>query len=349
MDVGRDSRARLIVLCVVVVLLVCAVGYGFDRMLGREGVTRTDILLTSNGLTGLVAGLLFYTLTNVERQRRKLVRERLSTISEMNHHIRNALQVITYATATGNHDESVELIRTSVERIEWALREVLPGFPYNSKVSFRFLPFALLCFCLCIGGVALSQDATKPPDSSPPQDSSQDSPQDSSQDSPAPPVERVHTDKSTPPPKDNAKLPPRTDNIPADESSSKQTQIDVQPPSDDAKSHPEADLGSNDVDEFTPYNPMKAMKAVEVGDFYFKRENYSAAISRYREALEYKPHDAEATFRLAQVLQKTGDTAGATENYQDYLKILPDGPYAKKSHEELDKLKKHAESSQAKK
>ncbi len=334
MDVGRDSRARLIVLCVIVVLLVCAVGYGFDRMLGREGVTRTDILLMSNGLTGLVAGLLFYTLTNVERQRRNLVRERLSTISEMNHHIRNALQVITYATATGNHDESVELIRTSVERIEWALREVLPGFPYNTKVRFRFLPFALLCFCLCIGGIALSQDAP---------------PQDSSQDSPSAPVERVHTDKSTPPPKDNAKLPPRTDNIPADESSSKQTQIDVAPPSDDAKSHPEADLGSNDVDEFTPYNPMKAMKAVEVGDFYFKRENYSAAISRYREALEYKPHDAEATFRLAQVLQKTGDTAGAMENYQDYLKILPDGPYAKKSREELDKLKKYAESSQAKK
>ena len=193
-------------------------------MLGREGVTRTDILLTSNALTGLVAGLLFYTLTNNERERRKLVRERLSTISEMNHHIRNALQVITYATATGNHDESVDLIRTSVERIEWALREVLPGFPYNGKVRFRFLPFAILCFCLCVGGAALSQDAPQPQPQPP--DSSQDSPQDS----PPAPVERVHTDKSTPPPKDNAKLPPRTDNVPADESSSKQTRIDVEPP-----------------------------------------------------------------------------------------------------------------------
>ena len=162
-------------------------------------------------------------------------------------------------------------------------------------------------------------------------------------------MERVHTDKSTPPPKDNAKLPPRTDNIPADESSSKQTEIDVAPPSDDARSHPEANLGNGDVDEFTPYNPMKAMKAVEVGDFYYKKENYNAAISRYREALEYKPHDAEATFKLAQVLQKTGDTAGAMENYQSYLKILPDGPYAKKSREELDKLNKQAVSSQAKK
>ena len=84
---------------------------------------------------------------------------------------------------------------------------------------------------------------------------------------------------------------------------------------------------------------MKAMKDIEVGDFYYKKENYRAAISRYREALEYKPHDAEATFKLAEALNKTDDTAGAIENYQAYLKILPDGPYAKKAHEALDKLK----------
>ncbi|MGC2110154.1 MAG: hypothetical protein WA655_11605 [Candidatus Korobacteraceae bacterium] len=127
MDMGSDSRIRLIVVCLCIVLLVWTVGFGFDRLLAKDGVTRTDILLTSNALTGIVAGFLFYSLTNNERLRRKLVQERLHTIAEMNHHIRNALQVITYAAATQNQAESVELIRTSVERIEWALREVLPG------------------------------------------------------------------------------------------------------------------------------------------------------------------------------------------------------------------------------
>ncbi len=84
---------------------------------------------------------------------------------------------------------------------------------------------------------------------------------------------------------------------------------------------------------------MKAMKDIEVGDFYVKKENYPAAISRYREALEFKPHDAEATFKLAEVLNKTGDVAGATEDYEAYLKILPNGPYAKKAKEALSKLK----------
>jgi tetratricopeptide (TPR) repeat protein len=158
------------------------------------------------------------------------------------------------------------------------------------------------------------------------------------QDAP-PPAEQLPTDKNAPPPEDNRAKPPRTDNIGADESSSSETRIDVDPPSNDKASHPEAELGNSDTGEFTPYNPMKAMKDVEVGDYYFKRENYQAAISRYREALEYKAHDAEATFKLAEVLNKTGDVAGARENYEAYLKILPNGPYAKRVKEALSKLK----------
>src|SRR5581483_4742324 len=103
------------------------VGYGFDRVLARDGVTRSGILLTSNALTGIVAGSLFYSLIRHERERRDILRARLSTIAEMNHHIRNALQVITYAATSDSKQDSVELIHSSVERIEWALREVLPG------------------------------------------------------------------------------------------------------------------------------------------------------------------------------------------------------------------------------
>jgi hypothetical protein len=127
MDFGRDSRLRLVALCVLVIVLVWLVGFGFDRLLARDGVTRFDILLISNALTGIVAGFLFYSLANYERLRRNQIRDRLHTIAEMNHHIRNSLQVITYATAAQNNADSMEMIRSSVERIEWALREVLPG------------------------------------------------------------------------------------------------------------------------------------------------------------------------------------------------------------------------------
>jgi hypothetical protein len=102
-------------------------GFGFDRLLRREGAARTDILVTSSGLTGIVAGFLFQSLSNQQRERRRLVWQRLQ-IAEMNHHIRNALQVIKYATATRKQADSVELIHRSEQRIEWALHEVLPEY-----------------------------------------------------------------------------------------------------------------------------------------------------------------------------------------------------------------------------
>lgn len=204
-------------------------------------------------------------------------------------------------------------------------------FTYNRKVRLRYLFLAILCVGLI--RVVAAQDTSAPPNQS-----QEPSAQEPAQQN-APPVEQVPVDKSAPPPKDNRANPPRSDNVPAGESSSKQTAIDVSPPANDAKSHPEADLGNGDVSEFTPYNPMRALKCIEVGDWYFKQENYKAAISRYREALDWKPQDAEATYKLAQVLNKTGDVNGARENYEAYLKILPNGPYAKKAREALAKLK----------
>ncbi len=188
------------------------------------------------------------------------------------------------------------------------------GFNYNMSVQFRYLLSTIVFAVLCLGlsGVAVAQQS--------------------------PPVEQVPTDKSATPPQNNAENPPRSNGVPAGESSSKQTQINIAPPANDAKSHPGADL--DDDGAALPYDPMKAMKDVEVGDFYYKQDNYKAAISRYREALQYQPHYAEATFHLAEALAKTHDIAGATENYEAYLKLLPDGPHAKKAQKALEKLKK---------
>jgi len=135
----------------------------------------------------------------------------------------------------------------------------------------------------------------------------------------------------------------------AQESSSRDTRIDISPPKDDAKNHPGskaavADLeaapepDASDVQEFHPWNPMKALKDIEVGDYYFKRKNYKAALDRYKEALYYKDNDAVASFRLAECQEKLGDKAEARKYYEQYLKILPEGPFAKEAHASLDKL-----------
>ena len=151
------------------------------------------------------------------------------------------------------------------------------------------------------------------------------------------------TDQRSPGP--NQPLPRSNGPEPAhgtNESSSRDTILDLSPPANDAKDHPNSvgemeDEGT--VHEFHPYDPHRAMKDVEVGDFYFERHNYPAAISRYREALLYKPDDASATWGLAQALDKAGKTEEARANYESYLKILPYGPKAAEAHQALERLK----------
>ena len=93
------------------------------------------------------------------------------------------------------------------------------------------------------------------------------------------------------------------------------------------------------VTEFRPWDPHRAMKDIEVGDFYRKQQNYRAALSRYCEALTYKPNDAVATFRVGEALEKSGDLAGAQAYYEAYLKILPGGPFAGQCNKSLERFK----------
>ena len=119
-------------------IVVSGIGLLLDRILMKEGVPRFDMLVLSNSITGLFAGGLFYQLAREERAHRELVRARMKTIAELNHHIRNALQVIRFWGAQQRpalDAMQLQLINDSVDRIEWALREVLPQYDIESKVA----------------------------------------------------------------------------------------------------------------------------------------------------------------------------------------------------------------------
>jgi tetratricopeptide (TPR) repeat protein len=152
--------------------------------------------------------------------------------------------------------------------------------------------------------------------------------------------------------------PPRSDqgsrneDVTPGESSSRSTEVDISPPKDDAKTHPNsaaavADAQGENIQEFHPWDPHRALKDIEVGDFYLKKKNYRAAEDRYREALVYKPNDAIANFRLAQTLEKKGEFDEARTHYEEYLKILPEGPLAGDAHKALERLQKEESKNRA--
>ncbi|HXO37741.1 MAG TPA: hypothetical protein VN872_03845 [Candidatus Acidoferrum sp.] len=119
-------------LSLLVVVIVSLIGIILDWLLVKEGLPRLEMLIFSNGLTGLFAGGMFWQMAREAKASRELVAERMKTIAELNHHIRNALQVIKFLGGqkrTGLDVVQLQLINDSADRIEWALREVLPRYP----------------------------------------------------------------------------------------------------------------------------------------------------------------------------------------------------------------------------
>jgi tetratricopeptide (TPR) repeat protein len=88
------------------------------------------------------------------------------------------------------------------------------------------------------------------------------------------------------------------------------------------------------------FNPMRAIHDVEVGKFYMKRGDLAGAIARFKDAMLYKPHYAEARLLLGQAYEKNDDPQNAITYYKQYLEILPNTPESKKVRERIAALEK---------
>jgi hypothetical protein len=107
-------------------LTVFVVDGGMEYLLLANGVSQTGTLLVSDAFAGIVAAIFATYGFYLHGQREAELQQRVDRIVEMNHHVRNALQVITYWSPADREKKEMELIRQAVERIEWALREILP-------------------------------------------------------------------------------------------------------------------------------------------------------------------------------------------------------------------------------
>jgi hypothetical protein len=109
--------------------LVTLTGYLLDRVLRYEGVPGRDLFIFSDFLVGVVAAILVYVMAEFDDRKQKAIAERLKVIADMNHHIRNALQVISYQSSFREDKKEIDAINDAVNRISWSLREVLPRLP----------------------------------------------------------------------------------------------------------------------------------------------------------------------------------------------------------------------------
>ncbi len=83
-------------------------------------------------VSSLLIGLLLSKALNLAWERRRALLERLDMIGEMNHHIRNALEIIQLSAHQTHNPEAIARISEASSRIQWALREILPHTMKNT-------------------------------------------------------------------------------------------------------------------------------------------------------------------------------------------------------------------------
>lgn len=93
-------------------LLVPDIGHRWERWLAET-------------VSAAIVALLTVKLIHSANQLRAAALLRMQVISEMNHHIRNALAAICMSTESIENQQCMQTISESVDRIEWALREIL--------------------------------------------------------------------------------------------------------------------------------------------------------------------------------------------------------------------------------
>jgi tetratricopeptide (TPR) repeat protein len=76
------------------------------------------------------------------------------------------------------------------------------------------------------------------------------------------------------------------------------------------------------------FNPLEAEHDLQIGNYYFKKGNYKAALGRFREATLWNPTNAEAFLRLGNSEEKLRDKPAALQAYAKYLELAPDGKEA---------------------
>ena len=123
---GPLSTWRIFFVALSAAAIMFVVGAGLDRVILHEYESGFTAIELSNSLGGIIAGGLVFRLLQYERERRKRLRQKIAVIADMNHHVRNALQVISFQTYSTADKEQFEAIRDSMERIQWALKEILP-------------------------------------------------------------------------------------------------------------------------------------------------------------------------------------------------------------------------------
>ncbi|HEU5413725.1 MAG TPA: hypothetical protein VFW31_08215 [Candidatus Angelobacter sp.] len=115
------SLSRRVGISILLGVIIAAIGSVLEAILDHHSIIGLESL--DDIVIGVIAAIMVFAY---EQRRHRAILNKVRVIAAMNHHVRNALQTISYAPYT-EQEKQIRLLGESVQRIEWALREILPA------------------------------------------------------------------------------------------------------------------------------------------------------------------------------------------------------------------------------
>ena len=136
---ARTSRVqRALVGCAVGAFTFLSGGV-LDWFVTRQYLPRISLMLAGAAVALAVGLLVFQLLTDIQ-ERYQAMMDRLQRVAELNHHIRNALQVIAYHNVPERSERAIQQVNAEVLRIESVLREVSAALGDHADVPVAIVP-----------------------------------------------------------------------------------------------------------------------------------------------------------------------------------------------------------------
>jgi tetratricopeptide (TPR) repeat protein len=104
-----------------------------------------------------------------------------------------------------------------------------------------------------------------------------------------------------------------------------------------------ADNATENAPDQPAWDPLRAEKDIEVGQYYMHKGDLDAAIDRFQDATTAKPGYAVPFRYLAEAQEKKGLKKDAIKSYQRYLDLYPHAEDGDKIRKKIDKLRAETE------
>jgi len=106
------------------------------------------------------------------------------------------------------------------------------------------------------------------------------------------------------------------------------------------KANKQTDTATKNAEDQPKWDPLRAEKDLEVGQYYMRIGKIDAAMDRFQDAIDAKPGYAVPFLYLGEAQERKGMKRDAVKSYKRYLELYPHAEDKEKIEKKIERLRR---------